>query len=435
MTPSSSDTPEERRRMLVQAYCFHPDGTMEERNGWQRALQGARRFDVTVLYSNPKKYSNDFYDYLPPEIPSESIRFIEIKNPPLSRHFERSEYSFYAGYRTWQKLAFARAAELQAQKPFDLSHTVTLCGYREPGMLWNLPIPHLWGPIGGTHELDPKFYRYLDPMNRAREQLRTWINQYQLRRCPRVRKAIRHSQTVLVASRAAQRDFEKHLGMRFQVELETGIDHSICEEREPRNSAAPLRLLWAGRIRAWKGLPLFLHALAVLPKSVPVEVRVLGDGGSKQGAMDLAKNLGVSERIDWRPWPRYRDSLAHYRWADAFVFTSLRDTSGTGLLEALAAGTPIIGLNHQGAADIMDDSSAIRISVDDPERTIGEIADGIEKLWRLPAHWHALSRGATKRAHLYHWSNRQDAADRIFDSAIRITKSQETPLPLPSKMG
>lgn len=427
--------PEGRSRMLVQAYCFHPDGTMEERNGWQRALQGARRFEVTVLYSNPKKYSTDFYDHLPPEIPADSIRFVEIRNPPLGRHFEKSEYNFYAGYRTWQKLAFAKAAELHSEKPFDLSHTVTLCGYREPGMLWKLPVPHIWGPIGGTHELDPRFYRYLDPMNRVREQLRTWINQYQMRRCDRVRKAIRHSHTVLVASHAAQRDFEKHLGMRFQVELETGIDHPVSKPRGPRDATAPLRILWAGRIRAWKGLPLLLHALALLPNEVRVEVRVLGDGASKLGAMELAKNLGVSECIDWRPWPQYRESLEHYRWADAFVFTSLRDTSGTGLLEALAAGAPVIGLQHQGAADIMDDTSAIRVSVDTPERTIREISDGIEKLWRLPSYWHALSLGATNRAHLYHWSNRQETADRIFDSAMRLTKSQEKPLPLPSKKG
>lgn len=419
--------------MLVQAYCFHPDGTMEERNGWQRALQGARRFDVTVLYSNPKKYRANFYDHLPPDVSPESIRFIEIRNPPLSRHFERSEYYFYAAYRAWQRLAFAKAVELHSCKPFDLSHTVTLCGYREPGMLWKLPVPHIWGPIGGTHELDPRFYRYLDPMNRVREQFRSWINQFQMRRCDRVRKAIRQSQTVLVASHAAQRDFEKHFGTRFQVELETGIDHPIANPRSPRDASAPLRILWAGRIRAWKGLPLLLHALALLPKEVRVEVRVLGNGASKPLSMELAKRLGIAELIDWQPWPKYRESLEHYRWADAFVFTSLRDTSGTGLLEALAAGAPIIGLKHQGAADIMDDSSAIPISVGDPESTISEIADGIEKLWRLPSYWHALSLGATNRAQLYHWSNRQEAADRIFDSALEPTKSQEIPRPLPSK--
>ena len=52
-------------------------------------------------------------------------------------------------------------------------------------------------------------------------------------------------------------------------------------------------------------------------------------------------------------WLPHQEAIAQYAWADAFVFSSLRDTTGTVVVEALAAGLPVICLDHQGVHDVV----------------------------------------------------------------------------------
>ncbi len=180
-------------------------------------------------------------------------------------------------------------------------------------------------------------------------------------------------------------------------------------------------MLWAGRLRAWKGLPILLHAIAGLPKEIEVSLRVIGDGKCKWQWQKLAKRLNISDRIEWLERPHYRDSMAQYRWADAFAFTSLRDTSGSGLLEALAAGTPIIGMNHQGAADIMSDDCALRISVQNPQQSIAEFRSAITKLHSDKSLLARLSEGALARAHEFGWDKRHATMASHYSSLCNQT--------------
>ena len=133
----------------------------------------------------------------------------------------------------------------------------------------------------------------------------------------------------------------------------------------------------------------------------------------------MAKSLRIEKQIEWIERPSYRDSLRYYREADVFAFTSLRDTSGTGLLEALTAGTPIIGLNHQGAADIITKDCGIPISVRNPRQSISEFRDAIVDLYRDNGLLKSLSEGALLRAKDFQWSAYADPMNKIYDEVIR----------------
>ena len=53
-----------------------------------------------------------------------------------------------------------------------------------------------------------------------------------------------------------------------------------------------------------------------------------------------------------------------------FVFTSLRDTSGVVILEALSHGVPIICFDHLGVGDIVDKTCGIKIPLTTPRKAI-----------------------------------------------------------------
>jgi len=412
--PSGDNLP----RMVMIAYCCNPDGTMEERNGWHRALIAAEQFDTTVIYRPLPGRTSLASKIAEPRIAGR-LRFLALSPSRINEFLLNRELTFYFGYRRWLDEAFGVAKKLHSEVAFDIAHTATLCGFREPGVLWKLGIPHVWGPLGGTQDLPRDFYSVVSYGSRLREWTRSKLNGWQMKYRRRVRAAFAASKAVIAATEKAREDFRTHLGFDVEVDLETGLDYALPEKESVYEVGQPLKILWAGRLREWKGLPLLLHALGKLKsEGIAFELRVLGMGASKVRWMKIAQRLKIERQIEWIESSGYRIGVEHYRWADVFAFTSLRDTSGTGLLDALAAGIPIIGLGHQGAADIITSDCGIAVSVERPSQTISELAMGLSHLARHPNRLRELGRGATMRAKTFHWDQRKAFWHQVYSKVL-----------------
>ncbi len=393
---------------------------MEERNGWNRALQAASTYQTVVL-CGPHCDQSRLENSVPKDLQGR-LQFIVVPLSPGVHSLLGSEFSFYRGYRGWTAAAKRMAIQLHEKEPFDFAHLVTLCGFREPGSFYDMPMPFILGPIGGTSGFPLSYLRYGDFVGSLFEVSRNVINFFQRNYSKRISVALSKSTMVLAANTSTQQHLAQFVSYPMPVMLETGIDYELPPPRIQRDSKQPLRILWTGRLRMWKGLPLLLHAMAELPSDVQVSLRVLGEGCCGYRWKRLAKKLRQEQRIEWEDRPSYRESMGHYQWADVFAFTSLRDTSGTGLLESLAAGVPIVGLDHQGAADIITDNCGIKISVDSPRKTIAEFAAALTRLSRDTAELHRLSIGATARAHSYQWSEYAQPMLSIYKDCIHPRK-------------
>jgi glycosyltransferase involved in cell wall biosynthesis len=338
--------------------------------------------------------------------------------------------AYYLGYRLWHRRVFRRAQHLHAQRPFDLVHHVSFCGYREPSDGWRLGVPFVWGPIGGTQLFPVRFLNQLDPLGAVRELIRNVANYCQLRLDRRVRRAARSAASVLAANGEVACGLREVIGVDAVVQLETGVDGAdpaALARRRVRDDSQPLRILWSGRLQPWKGLPLLLRALAKLPTECRYTLRVLGQGPCQRRWQRLAARLCVDANIEWAGWPEYPDQLTHYQWADVFTFTSLRDTSGTGLLEALAAGAPIIGLNHQGAADVMNERCAIAVPASTPAAAIDGFRDAVARLAADRGLLRLLSDGAVRRAEDFAWDRQWNVLREIYRRAEQLQPTQSSP--------
>lgn len=425
-TASDADRPSPRSgRLLAVAYSCDPYQSMESRVGWQRVMQAARNHQVWVLHSG-RTPSDTLARYAAEQNPHARVHFVAVPNCWLGSACDETFDLFWQRYRLWQRQALRVASQLHRKHRFHLVHQINFCSFREPGETWRLGIPFVWGPMGGTHNLPRRFLSQCDWRGGAREVTRALVNWWQLNVSRRIRRAARSATTVFAASHAAQRDLACHLGINAQVMLETGIGVPSSERRQPPDGQRPLRLLWAGRQRTWKGFPLLTQALAKLPKDFHYELTVLGVGQSHDGWRRQAERLGVADRIRWIGWPEYADTLPYYAWADAFVFTSLRDTSGTGLLESLAAGTPIIGLDHQGAADIMSPDCAMPIAVRSPHQVTSDIAAAIVALGSNPELWCEKSEASQERAKQFQWSVLAARMEQEYQRVLASVPAHDT---------
>lgn len=400
--------------MLITAYHLDRAHSMESRLSWQRAQHAAREYDVTVICARGDGHRRGA------DAGAEERELTTVVLPVnwLERALMSGSATYYLGYRLWHRRVYRLAQRLHAERPFALVHQVSFCGYREPGDCWRLSAPFVWGPIGGTRPFPLRFVTECDIRGGVREVLRNIANDCQLRFGLRWRRAMRGSAAVMAANREVARDVARGGGVAPRVQLETGIGQVRSTPRLPRDSNEPLRILWSGRLRTWKGLPLLLRALRALPSDYRYTLRVLGQGISQERWERLAERLGLEGTVEWAGWPGYSEQLRHYDWADVFAFTSLRDTSGTGLLEALAAGAPIIGIDHQGAADIMSDSCAIRVPATNAAAVVAGLRDALVRLGSDPEELARLSAGAIERARDFHWDRQWETMREIYRDAL-----------------
>ncbi|MDA7611661.1 glycosyltransferase, partial [bacterium] len=95
---------------------------------------------------------------------------------------------------------------------------------------------------------------------------------------------------------------------------------------------------------------------------------------------------------------------ALFEQADAFLFTSVRDTSGNVVLEAMSRAIPVITLWHQGMKVVCEPSSAVTIKVGTLEETISGLAEGMIELAADPGLRGRLGKaGAERLREVFTW--------------------------------
>jgi glycosyltransferase involved in cell wall biosynthesis len=123
-----------------------------------------------------------------------------------------------------------------------------------------------------------------------------------------------------------------------------------------------------------KGLPLILEAMAKIPEP-KLKLNVIG------GAPDLidaychkAHELGISDRVHFAGLQK---DVRPFLWsADAFVFPSIYEVFSLSILEALAAGMPILATRINGVEEFARDGENVLLI----ERSANGVRDGIERL-------------------------------------------------------
>jgi glycosyltransferase involved in cell wall biosynthesis len=165
-----------------------------------------------------------------------------------------------------------------------------------------------------------------------------------------------------------------------RILLDCGLVPSDVPARLPPSpQSSEFILLWAGRLEYRKGLALGLDALA---KATNVNVRlvVAGSGPQQRDLELLTRKHGLSERVKFMGRVPHERMPELFASASAFLFTSLRDSFGSVVLEAMAFGLPILALNHQGIAALVPDAACMKVPVTNPAETIGALAASMDVL-------------------------------------------------------
>ena len=125
----------------------------------------------------------------------------------------------------------------------------------------------------------------------------------------------------------------------------------------PAASAArePALIAFAGRLTAAKGVPELLRSAAALAERFPaLRVECAGDGDLAALRAE-AEALGIQQRVEFRGWIGDREREELLARATVFVLASHAEGLPVSLLEAMAAGCPVIASAVGGIPDIVSD--------------------------------------------------------------------------------
>ena len=158
---------------------------------------------------------------------------------------------------------------------------------------------------------------------------------------------------VLAVSQDVATSLHTTAGLRQEIHvIHNGIDTGEVRRRaaEPASHAwlgqtEPKLILGIGRLEFQKNFSMLLQAFALLPDR-QARLMILGEGPQREILQALAAQLGIEARFEL---PGYLDNpfpfLAH---CDAFVLPSRWEGFANVLLEALAAGTPVVSTDCPG---------------------------------------------------------------------------------------
>ena len=400
-------------RILLSAYACEPGEGSEPGVGWCVGRALASRNEVWVL---TRANNRPAIERAPAGAVAGDLHFVYYDLPRWAGWWKRGTRGMQAYYYLWQLGAWRVGRRLHQRIGFDLIHHVTFAKYWTPSFLALLPLPFVWGPVGGGERVPRSLRGSLGVLGAAGElarDLAQWIGE----RDPFVRMTARRCSVALAATQDTARRLAR-LGARdVRVLSQVGLPHEeLSRSRSVHPPADRLRFVSVASLLRWKGTHLGLRAFAAadLPDA---EFWVIGDGPERRRLEALAGSLGIVGKV--RFWGRLPREAALRKLAEshALVFPALRDSGGLVWLEAMAAGRPIICLDLGGPAQLVADAG-FKVPARGPRETVQDLAEAMQRFARDPDLWRRMGAAARQHSFAYRWEDKVARLDDVYRNIL-----------------
>ena len=408
-----------RLKILLGCYACDPGFGSEPGMGWNFVSNIAKHHDVHAIVEEGEFKANltQYASQHPEEVKNITFHFIPRTHHETLRKIWPPSYYWF--YRNWNKRAYKLAVKLDKEEQFDIVHQITLAGFREPGYLWKLGKPFIWGPIGGFSQTAWCLLKGTGLHSIVYFGMRNILNTIQKRFGYAGRKVAPYAHTILVSDSQGMKDVSK-LWKKTPVHmLEVGTQAETLPDITPsRTPESPLRICWAGQLIPLKALELLLHAIH-LCREKNIHLDVMGKGENLKKWQNLTIQLGLGNRVTFHGYVEHGQALEMMKKCHIFCHTSIKEGgTGTVILEALQCGLPIVALDHCGHAAVVDDSCGIKIPIQSRKQIVRDLAEQIDQLADNEELRHTLAMGASARGRFFSWEEKMKQLNQIYDSAV-----------------
>lgn len=178
------------------------------------------------------------------------------------------------------------------------------------------------------------------------------------------------------------------------------------------------------RLEEEKNITFLIEAMKVFKDRnvVGFKFLIIGEGTQKSNLEARAVELGLQEEVVFVGSIPNEEINSYYNACDLFLFASKTETQGIVVLEAMAAGLPVVAVNATGVRDVVKDGV-------NGYMTEENVVDWVKKLECICTDnelYHNMGTAARKEAHKYNEADIAKAALKFYDTAILIKEMERS---------
>lgn len=359
--------------ILLSAYACEPGLGSEQAVGWGWVLGlAATGKTLTVITRESNRQRIEAWlsgNRLP------NVHFIHFDLPPFFRSLKKKPGFGYLYYLAWQFGAYRVARGLVSRERFDLVHHVTFVTARLTSFMGLLGIPFVFGPVAGGEYAPYKAWRAFPLRDRVFEWLR-YLSIAWVRYSPLMRLCFERAALIVCTSQDTLECIPRRYHGKCRELLAITYDEPLPAARQRCVEAGkPMRVVFAGRAIEFKGFRFAVAALHELQRQgIPFELTVIAAGPrlaawqQDVAAREMQQAVTFLKGLDRSV---FLEVLAGF---DVMLFPSLHDSGGMVVLEAMAAGVPVVCLGVGGPRQIVDATCGVVVDVGSEEEIVRDLA-------------------------------------------------------------
>ncbi|GAA1172483.1 glycosyltransferase family 1 protein [Ornithinimicrobium humiphilum] len=231
-----------------------------------------------------------------------------------------------------------------------------------------------------------------------------------------LRAALRGARAVTACSPEVAADLRARFDAGEVRIVPNGVTTPASGPREPR--AERRVILAAGRLEHNKGFDLLIEALPLLSEHVGLDI--VGSGSQEEALRSRARELGLEERVRFLGPTSPSGVLQAMADADVVVVPSRKEPFGIVVLEAWAAGTPVVATSVAGPASfVTDGQDGLLVDPRDPRA----LAGALQRVLEDDGLWRSLASGGRRTVRRYTWS-------AVVDEYVTTYPGPDRPTPV-----
>lgn len=409
--------------ILYIACSCSPYHGSEDKIGWNIPLEAAKNNRVFVITrGSQRKYIQQYTQQNVLE--NLSFHYVSL-NPALERVLRILPFS--VRLNLWNQKAIKLAKEICRTENIAVVHQITPIEFRSIGNYGKIPnVKFVCGPVAGGQSI-PKALMCYAGSNIWVEHIRTCVNWWW--RCAyRMSGKLKQCDVLLFANE----ETKTYLSNQSVMPEGCCVLPDVCigsndlvdpaETKEKQNGKCVF--LVVGRLAYLKGHALLLDALARIPKDLDFECRIVGAGAEKERLQKTCERYNLESKVTFVGEIPYTEIGQAYRQANVFVMPSLREATGSVLLEAMAKGLPVVTINRFGAATILDESTGWLYDGQTQEEIVAGLQEILVSCINKPDEVRRKGRNARILAEKHTWEERVNCYQAIYERVIE--HAQET---------
>lgn len=188
----------------------------------------------------------------------------------------------------------------------------------------------------------------------------------------------------------------------------------LPSHKSRKESSKVVRLISVGRFEKQKDFATIIKSFSIVQKNTPVELVLIGEGGEEKSLLELSKNKCKRNSVKFLGWKGQEEIYKYLKESDIFIFSSLYETFGMTVVEAMACGLPVIATDtpHGPRESLAGGRYGIIIPVGD----YFKMASAIKELIQDNGHRNNLSNLSLKRSKLF-------SSERMVDDYASLFKT------------